>query len=99
MPTTQKLNEDLVFILERQNTILESKKTDSDDYVLEGTAAVFGKENNNNRIYEEAEYLPHLNYLKDKIALETQNQIIEKMIRKAVNLYIDMYLILSRREF
>ena len=34
MPTTQKLNEDLVFILERQNTILESKKTDSDDYVL-----------------------------------------------------------------
>ena len=51
MPTTQKLNEDLVFILERQNTILESKKTDSDDYVLEGTAAVFGKENNNNRIY------------------------------------------------
>jgi len=68
MPTTQKLNEDLVFILERQNTILESKKTDSEEYVLEGTAAVFGKENNNNRIYEEAEYLPHLNYLKDKIA-------------------------------
>jgi hypothetical protein len=68
MPTTQKLNEDLVFILERQSTVLESKKTDSDDYVLEGTAAVFGKENNNNRIYEEAEYLPHLNYLKDKIA-------------------------------
>ena len=68
MPTTQKLNEDLVFILERQENILESKKTESDDYVLEGTAAVFGKENNNNRIYEEAEYLPHLNYLKEKIA-------------------------------
>jgi hypothetical protein len=68
MPTTQKLNEDLVFILERQNTILESRKTDSDEYILEGTAAVFGKENNNNRIYEESEYLPHLNYLKDKIA-------------------------------
>ena len=68
MPTTQKLNEDLVFILERQENILESKKSDSDDYVLEGTAAVFGKENNNNRIYEEAEYLPHLNYLKEKIA-------------------------------
>lgn len=68
MPTTQQLNENLVFILERQNAILESKKTDSEEYVLEGTAAVFGKENNNNRIYEEAEYLPHLNYLKDKIA-------------------------------
>lgn len=68
MPTAQKLNEDLVFILERQETVLESKKTDSEEYVLEGIAAVFGKENNNNRIYEEAEYLPHLNYLKDKIA-------------------------------
>lgn len=69
MPTTQKLNEDLVFILERQERVLESKKTDSeDDYVLEGIAAVFGKENNNNRIYEENEYLPHLDYLKDKIA-------------------------------
>lgn len=71
MPTpskVQNLNEELVFILERQTSILESKKTDSDDYILEGIAAVFGKENNNNRIYEENEYLPHLQYLKDKIA-------------------------------
>ena len=71
MPTTSKtqsLNEELVFILERQEQVLESKKTDSDDYMLEGIAAVFGKENNNNRIYEEKEYLPHLQYLKDKIA-------------------------------
>lgn len=70
MPTNLKvesLNEDLVFILERQESILESKKTDSNDYILEGIAAVFGKENNNNRIYEENEYLPHLQYLKDKI--------------------------------
>ena len=68
MPTTQKLNEDLVFILERQERVLESKKTDTEDYVLEGIAAVFGKENNNNRIYEENEYLPHLDYLKEKIS-------------------------------
>jgi uncharacterized protein YbcV (DUF1398 family) len=68
MPITQKLNEDLVFILERQESVLESRKTDSNDYILEGTAAVFGKENNNNRIYEEAEYLPHLSYLNDKIS-------------------------------
>ncbi len=68
MPTTKNLNEELVFILERQSSILESSRTDNDDYVLEGTAAVFGKENNNNRIYEEAEYLPHLNYLNEKIA-------------------------------
>ena len=67
MPTTQRLNEELVFILERQELFLESKKEGSSDYVLEGIAAVFGKENNNNRIYEEKEYLPHLDYLKDKI--------------------------------
>jgi len=67
MPTTQRLNEELVFILERQELFLESKKEGSEDYVLEGIAAVFGKENNNNRIYEEKEYLPHLDYLKDKI--------------------------------
>jgi hypothetical protein len=71
MPTvskTKSLNEELVFILERQEHILESKKTGDDDYILEGIAAVFGKENNNNRIYEENEYLPHLQYLKDKIS-------------------------------
>ncbi len=71
MPTvskTKSLNEELVFILERQEQILESKKTGEDDYILEGIAAVFGKENNNNRIYEENEYLPHLQYLKDKIS-------------------------------
>ena len=69
------LKEDLVFILERQNTILESKKN-SDDYVLEGIAAVFQKENNNNRIYEESEYLPHLSYLKDKIS---QNRLVGEL--------------------
>ncbi len=68
MKYSQTLNENLVFILEKQNSILESKKTGSDDYVLEGIAAVFQKENNNNRIYMEEDYLPHLNYLKDKIA-------------------------------
>ena len=67
MQTTQRLNEELVFILERQELFLESKKEGSNEYVLEGIAAVFGKENNNNRIYEEKEYLPHLDYLKDKI--------------------------------
>ena len=67
MPTTQRLNEELVFILERQELFLESKKEGSNEYVLEGIAAVFGKENNNNRIYEEKEYLPHLDYLRDKI--------------------------------
>ncbi len=69
------LKEDLVFILERQDSVLESKKN-SDDYVLEGIAAVFQKENNNNRIYEESEYLPHLSYLKDKIS---QNRLVGEL--------------------
>jgi hypothetical protein len=63
----KSLNEDFVFILDRQSSILESKKNSSDDYILEGIAAVFGKENNNHRIYEESEYLPHMDYLQDKI--------------------------------
>lgn len=76
MQKLQSLNEDYVFILERQNSILEAKKSESDDYVLEGIAAVFGQENNNNRIYEEREYLPHLEYLRDKI---TQNRLVGEL--------------------
>lgn len=70
MPEISTINENMVFILEKQNQILEaSKETTSEgkEYVLKGIAAQFGKENNNNRIYEEGEYLPHLDYLKDKI--------------------------------
>jgi len=76
MPKLQSINEDLVFILERQTSVLESKKSENDDYVLEGIAAVFGQENNNNRIYEEKEYLPHLEYLKDKIK---QNRLLGEL--------------------
>jgi len=65
---TNTLNEQMVFILEKQDYVLESKKGEGNDYVLEGIAAVFGLENNNHRIYEENEYLPHLDYLKEKIA-------------------------------
>lgn len=76
MPQLQSLNEDYVFILERQSSILEAKKSETDDYVLEGIAAVFGQENNNNRIYEEKEYLPHLDYLRDKIS---QNRLVGEL--------------------
>jgi hypothetical protein len=55
----------LCMILERSTHKLELSKEDG--YVLEGTAAVFGEENNNQRIYEEKEYLPHLEYLQKKI--------------------------------
>ncbi len=70
MSRTSTLNEDMVFILEKQNQILEASKemtSEGKEYILKGIAAQFGKENNNNRIYEEGEYLPHLDYLKDKI--------------------------------
>src|SRR6056300_382115 len=61
------LNENLLFNLEKQDNSLSVNDKNEDGYVLKGIAAQFGKENNNNRIYEEGEYLPHLEYLKDKI--------------------------------
>ena len=67
---TSSINEQMVFILEKQNQILEASKQmthEGKEYILKGIAAQFGKENNNNRIYEEGEYLPHLDYLRDKI--------------------------------
>ena len=62
------LTEQMLFILDKQDFVLESKKSSDNEYILEGIAAVFGKENNNHRIYEEKEYLPHLEYLKEKIS-------------------------------
>jgi hypothetical protein len=64
----QNINENLVFILERQETVLEAKTNKDQDVILEGVPAVFGEENNNGRIYDENEYLPHLEYLQEKIA-------------------------------
>lgn len=54
-------------ILERSGANLEVNKSNN-EYVLEGVFAQFGVENNNHRIYEEKEYLPHLDYLKKKIS-------------------------------
>jgi hypothetical protein len=59
-------NQDYVLILERSSSNLKPEKQSNDIY-LEGIAAVFGKENSNQRIYEEREYLPHLDYLNEKI--------------------------------
>jgi len=60
-------NKQLLMILERSGENLNVSKT-NDEYVLEGIFAQFGVENNNHRIYEEKEYLPHLDYLKKKIS-------------------------------
>ena len=66
----KSINEELkwVFILEKADKNLEVSHGTDGDYILEGVAAVFGQENNNHRIYEEKEYLPHLEYLQKKIS-------------------------------
>jgi hypothetical protein len=58
--------DDFVLIVENVGEDLRVKKA-SNDYILEGVCAVFGAKNNNNRVYEKDEYLPHLQYLQDKI--------------------------------
>ena len=57
-----------VLILERSSKNLKQVGNDSSKTVLEGVFAEFGVENRNGRIYEEKEYLPHMEYLKKDIA-------------------------------
>jgi len=62
-------NEQLYLIVENSkvnlNMVQNSEK--KDEFILEGIFAELGIENNNERIYEENEYLPHLEYLVKKI--------------------------------
>ena len=60
-------NSDVVLIVENIGEDLKIKNNAPNNTVLEGVCAVFGAKNNNNRVYEKDEYLPHLGYLKDKI--------------------------------
>jgi len=62
-----KKNEDWVLIVENVGEDLSVKSNQPNNTVLEGVCAVFGSKNNNNRVYEKDEYLPHLSYLKEKI--------------------------------
>jgi hypothetical protein len=68
-------DQDYVLILEKSSKNL-SVSREGGDYFLEGTAAVFGVENSNHRIYEEKEYLPHLDYLTKKIE---QNRLVGEL--------------------
>jgi len=61
------MNEKTVLILERSSQNLQ-KINKGGKTVLEGVFAEFGKENRNGRIYDESQYLPHLEYLKKDIA-------------------------------
>lgn len=54
-------------LIQEKSTYNLNKSSSSDKYILEGIFAEFGKKNNNNRIYEEKEYLPHLDYLQKKV--------------------------------
>lgn len=59
------MSDKVVLITEQSQPI---NVVDKDNYILEGIFAVFGKENVNHRIYDEKEYMPHLEYLQEKIA-------------------------------
>jgi hypothetical protein len=61
------MDEKVLLILENSSSILESKNENNGDVILEGIFAQFGVVNNNDRIYEENQYLPHLDYLLPKI--------------------------------
>jgi len=61
------MNQRNVLILERSSKNLQ-KIDDKGKVVLEGVFAEFGVENRNGRVYEEREYLPHLEYLKKDMA-------------------------------
>ena len=61
------MNQKSVLILERSSQNLQ-KFSEKGKVMLEGVFAEFGIENRNGRIYEEKEYLPHLEYLKKDIA-------------------------------
>ncbi len=65
--------EDVVLIIENIGQKLNVQASNTNGTVLEGVCAVFGQMNNNRRIYEKNEYLPHLSYLKEKIS---KNQLV-----------------------
>ena len=66
-------SEDVVLIIENVGQKLAIQTNTKNGTVLEGVCAVFGEMNNNRRVYEKNEYLPHLSYLNEKIA---KNQLV-----------------------
>ena len=56
-----------LLILERSKSNLTMSKDADGSVVLEGVFTEIGVKNKNNRIYEEAEVLPHINELKEKV--------------------------------
>lgn len=67
-PQSRNLTNDAVLIIENIGQTLDVQNSSTNGTVLEGVCAVFGQMNNNRRVYEKEEYLPHLSYLNEKIA-------------------------------
>jgi hypothetical protein len=59
---------DWLLIVENVGQKLQVQSTAPGSIVLEGVCAIFGQMNNNRRVYEKEEYLPHLTYLNEKIS-------------------------------
>ena len=71
--SNNKLSDDVVLIIENVGQKLQVQSSGQNGTVLEGVCAVFGEMNNNRRVYEKNEYLPHLGYLNEKI---TKKQLV-----------------------
>jgi hypothetical protein len=61
------MDDKYILIVENIGEKLKVKSKGTNNTILEGVCAVFGQKNNNQRVYEKDEYLPHLDYLKEKI--------------------------------
>ena len=67
---------DWLLIVENVGQKLQVQNSTPGAIVLEGVCAVFGQMNNNRRVYEKSEYLPHLTYLQEKIS---KNQLVGEL--------------------
>lgn len=67
---------DMLLIVENVGQKLQVQNSTPGAIVLEGVCAVFGQMNNNRRVYEKNEYLPHLTYLQEKIS---KNQLVGEL--------------------
>jgi|NOAtaT_5_FD_contig_111_525828_length_3787_multi_5_in_0_out_0_2 hypothetical protein len=65
-----------LLIVERSENKLNLINEGEDKYVLEGTFTEIGVKNNNNRIYDEKEVMPHINELKK---LVEQNKLLGEL--------------------
>ena len=52
-----------LLILERSDNNASFQKSANGDYILEGIFSEIGKKNKNNRVYDEAEFIPHVEAL------------------------------------